>query len=120
MVSDNPIYCKFEYSESVESKKKLLSSEVSILNLLKIAKRYSALRSEELKVKAQIFKKLKETEISLNKSRAAFPFIKIPKKVKHSNLQTLQKVEKSFPAEHVESDIELQLQEIQTRLKALE
>ncbi len=117
MTQDNSVYCKFEYSESISSKKNLLSAQVSLLNLLKTAKRYYFLRNEEFRIKSQIYKSLKETETLLNKTRSLFPFIKLPKKVKRQNLQKIEKVQ---AIEKIDDNLEFQLEEIRRKLKDLE
>jgi hypothetical protein len=117
MVQENPVYCKIEYSESISSKKELLSAQVSLLNLVKTTKRYALLRNEEFKIKSQIYKNLKETESLLNKTRSLFPFIKVPKKIKRENLQ---RIEKSPSFERIDDNLEIQLEEIRKKLKDLE
>ena len=95
----------------------LLSSEVSLLNLLKTIKRYSYLRTEEFKIKSKLYKDLKEIDLLLNKTRSLFPFVKIPKNMKRQNLQ---KIESNTIKSKADDDLESQLEEIQRKLKDLE
>jgi hypothetical protein len=117
MGQENPVYCKLEYSESLKSKKEILSSQVHLLKILRTIKRYNLLRTEEFKIKAKIYKHLKEIESLLNKTRSLFPFIKLSKRIKRQNLQ---KMEKSEKIERFNEDLETQLEEIQKKLKSLE
>ena len=116
MEQKNPVYVKMEYDESLESKKNLLSTEVSLLNLLKSLKAYHSIKSDELKIKANIYKAIRELNLNMRKTRASFPFIKLPEKQKREiSVSKEIKVKK----ERIDNDLELELQEIQNRLASL-
>ncbi len=116
MEQKNPVYVKMEYSESIESKKNILSTEVSLLNLIKYLKAYHSVKLEELKIKAGIYKAIKELNLTMRKTKSTFPFLKIPEKNKKENL-TLREVR--APKEKVDNNLESELQEIQERLRNL-
>ena len=82
MKDENPVYLKVEYSESVESKRHVLSSELSLLNIMKIIKRYESLRKDEFVLRAQMYKLIKEANALIRKTRNTFPYIKVPEKEK--------------------------------------
>lgn len=112
----SPVYIKFEYEEAIESKKEVLSSEMSILNIMKIMHRYNFLRSEEMKLKAQMYKMVKELNMSIRKTRGAFPFLRMPSKVKREDIVTKSAV---ITREHFDADLEAQLKDIQERLNSI-
>jgi len=115
MKTENPVYLKLEYSESVYSKKNILSTEMSLLNIAKIIKKYQLLREEEFILRIQIYKLIKEINSAIRKTKTSMPSIKIPEKQKGDEVQTRErrKIEDN-------QDLEEQLQEIQEKLKELE
>jgi len=114
MTKENPVYFKLEYSESIESKKDILSTEVSLLNLIKYLKRYNSLRTEEFKVKSQIYGAIKKMNLNMRKTQSSFPFLKIPNVIKRDNI-----TKKEIPKEKFDQDLESELREIQNRLASL-
>lgn len=112
----NPVYIRFGYDEAIESKKEVLSSEMSLLNIMKIMRRYNSLRNEELKMKTQMYKMVKDLNIAVRKTRTAFPFLKIPQKAKREEVVNK---EVTIPKEHFDADLEAQLKDIQERLKSI-
>jgi len=115
MSNDNPIYIKLEYNEALQSKKDILSSEIDLLDIIKIIKKYHLFKSQELKIKLNLYKKLKEFRINLGKIQQTLPKIK--------NLETDdQKEEIAAGIEHkiYDPSLESQLQEIQNKLRDLE
>jgi hypothetical protein len=117
MADENPVYYRLGYDESLESKKDILYSEMSLLNLIKIIKKYNGIRAEELKARAQAFKKMKELELSVKKLNSALPFLKIPEKEKREELK--KEVDTARKKEDFDEDLKLQLKDIQSRLDSL-
>jgi hypothetical protein len=116
MKEENPIYVKLGYYESVESKKDILSSELSLLNMMKIIRRYNSLREEELEIKSNIYKSIRKINLALKKTQAYFPFIKIPEKAKKGELK---KTESPAARENFDEDLESQLRNIQNKLRLI-
>ena len=116
MKEATPVYVQLGYNESLESKKEILSSELALINLVKIMKRYKELRKEEFKIKTNINKSVKELKIKLKEMQTTFPFLKIPQKVKSINLE--QRKEKKI-RENTEEGLEKELMQIQARLKEI-
>ena len=130
MNEENLIHVKFEYDESIKAKKDILSSEVGLLQIAKAIRNHRALRTQELKSKEMFVKKLKELKFNLTKLQQILPTIRIPK-----ILQPKEKInkEESFDKKNIEmpkikthhikdeyhDDLEIQLQEIQERLRQL-
>jgi hypothetical protein len=117
MIDENPVYFKLDYNESLESKKDILYSEMSLLSLLKIIKKYNVWRSGELEAKTQLYKRIKELELAVKKIKTSLPFLKIPEKEKKEELKKEVKIIKKD--EDLDYDLKLQLQEIQNKLDSL-
>ncbi len=117
MVQENPVYYKLDYSESLNCKKQVLFSQIHLLNLLKIVKRYRLLKNEEYKIKSKIHRNIKEIEILLNKTSSLFPFVKLSKKIKRQNIQKSEKIDKAIK---FNDNLEDELEQIQRKLKELE
>jgi len=111
----NPVYFRLGYFESLEAKKDLLSSEMSFLNIIKIARRHNLLRKEEIEIKAKIYKAIKDLEIALRKTKASFPFLKIPERAKREVL----KKETGTIRRNIDEDLEGELRKIQEKLKSI-
>ncbi len=117
MEEENPVYFRLEYDESVDAKKDLLSSEVSLLNIIKITRRYNLLRADEMNLKSQIYKAVRDLELAIKKTRSSFPFLKIPETAKRE--EVVKKKEVVVTKEHYDADLEAQLRDIQARLRAI-
>ncbi len=118
--SENPVYIKLEYDESLKSKKNLLSSEMSLLNIIKIMSRYNALRLEELKLKSEMYRAVKDLDSSMKKARASFPFLKIPERAKREEIIKRENIEETEIRKRVfDEDLESQLKNIQDKLRLI-
>lgn len=111
----SPVYFGLGYTESLEAKKNLLASEMSFLNMIKFVRRYGLLRKEELEIKVKIYKSVRELEVLLKRTKASFPFIKIPERAKRETL----KKEKGVIRKDIDADLENELRKIQERLKSI-
>jgi hypothetical protein len=117
MEQKNPVYVRMDYNESLESKKNLLNTEVSLLNLIKSLKAYHSIRLEEMKIKAGIYKAIRELNLTMKKTKSSFPFFKIPE-VKSRKEIPIEK-EIKFTKEKTDNSLESELKEIQERLASL-
>jgi len=113
-MADNLVYAKFEYYEALESKRDILSAEMSVLNVMKRMRKYHSLRIKELDKKKQLVKEVKELEMSIKKSRASLPMTEVQKKIKREEFEI-----KPSKIKSADNDLEYQLREIQDRLKSL-
>ena len=116
MEEQNPVYLRLSYSESAESKKNILSLEISLLSLIKIMRRYNSLRAEESKLKSGIDNAIKVLGSKIKMVQAVFPFVKLPKKAKAEEI----KKRAEDIDENLDTDLESQLREIQEKLKRIE
>ena len=60
MKDENLIHIKLDYGEALQSKKDILYTEMDLLRILKIIKKYRELRIQELDLKLEIQKKLRQ------------------------------------------------------------
>jgi hypothetical protein len=115
----NPVYVRLSYENFVESRRNLLSSEMSLLNVLKIIKRYDAIRSTELKMKTEMCKLVKDLDAAVKKTKSSFPFLKIPQNAKRENLKEKEAGKPKIIKETYDESLESQLKDIQERLNAI-
>lgn len=129
MEKENPVYLKLGYYEGLGAKREMLSSQVSLLNLVKIMRRYNTLRQEELRMKSRIYKEIKELNAKVKETKSYFPFFEIPEKLrKREHIIKVKKeepvktipLEKKIEIKKADIDLEMQLKDIQDRLKAIE
>jgi len=116
VIEDNPVYFRLGYYESLDSKKEILSSEMSFINIIKIARRYNSLRKEELDIRTKIQRLVKELDLALRKTKASFPFLKIPEKARRVEI----KKEIEYPRKKdFDESLEKELKSIQEKLKSI-
>ncbi len=117
------IHIKLEYEEGVESKKDILYSEMELLKIAKVIKRYHVLRLEELNNKINLCNKIKDTKKDITKLNSILPLLKIPSILKKEEMHEKEKPEeitKQVKEKHYDLSIESQLQEIRDKLQALQ
>jgi hypothetical protein len=128
MKEESIVHIKVDYEEALQSKKDLLSSEVNFLKILKIIKKYELLRREELNNKIRMQNKIRDLKANLTKINQIFPKIKLPDILKKKMIiekEVPKVVEKPVEVpikvkeETEEDDLEVQLREIQDKLKRL-
>ena len=127
MEPENPIYLKLDYNESINSKRDILSLEVSLLKLIKLRKTYHLFKEEEFQIKLKICAELKELEKNVNKVSSSLPKLKLSEKIKSKNKEIKEKMEKEASETNSElqelekpDDLEVQLSEINEKLKEIE
>lgn len=120
------IHIKLDYSEAVQSKKDILGTQRDLLEVLKNLKRYHLIRTQELKIKLMLYKKIKELKTSINKLNVSFPKIKIPDIIKHDEdfknrkeEREMKKIKEISGKDMKQSDLEKELADIQKRLQEL-
>ena len=111
------IHVKLEYPEAHQAKRSLLLSEFSLLKIKKAVKEYEDYRNNELKVKANLYKKIKELKTNLGKLQQILPKLKVPEKLKEEDKTKLKsKIQKNT----AEDNLETELKEIQERLRKMQ
>jgi hypothetical protein len=125
--NENLIHLKFDYDEALNSKRDILYSQRSLITIAKIINNYLSLKNQELNVKLELHKKLKETATHIRKLQKLIPDVKIPKILRKEEYEEeeVKKEEfrkpinkKKYPV--YDNDIESQLQEIQEKLQNLQ
>lgn len=124
----NLIHLKFDYDEALNSKRDILYSERSLITITKIINNYLSLKAQELNVKSNLHKKLRETATHIRKLQKLIPDVKIPKilrkeeheeeEAKKEKVEEEKKHKEKYPV--YDSNIESQLQEIQEKLQNLQ
>jgi len=115
-MSNQALHLKFELSEAVETKKKLLSTEINFINIIQKIENYSNLRREELALKEDLREKTKEliSELSIllhNLPKVLEEETKFEKEIE-SKKDKKEKKNKKI--------LEFELREIKRKLKELE
>ena len=117
---DNLIHVKLEYQEAVNGKRDVLVFERDLIRVLQRMKTYHKFRSEELKYKLRIYKKIKELKSGLNKLKNTLPKIEIPKFLSEGREEIKHERRAKKGKEDLNLDLDRQLKEIQERLRSLE
>jgi len=113
------VHIKLGYNEALEGKRDLLSSELSILQLLKTIKRYHILRNQELSKKLEIQKRIKDIRTNMESLTRFMPKPKMPKSMQKRD-DTVYEDKTKISYEKDLSPLEEELKEIQRKLKELE
>lgn len=120
---DSLIHVRLECGESIESKRNLISLEADILKIARAMKKYRNLRIEELREKSRLSQKVKDLKANINNIQKNIPKIKIPNFLqKIGEEREIEKIKTKFSRERVlgyDKDLEVQLQEIQEKLRAI-
>jgi len=119
MKSENLIHVKLEYEEARQSKKDVLSLEMTLLKILRTIKEYHPLRLEELKIKLRLYRKIKELIADMGKLQIALPKLKIPEILKEEGKLEGTKI-KEIKTGRYDGSLEAQLREIQDKLNKLQ
>jgi len=120
MKNENFIHIKFEHYEALKAKKDILSSAINLIKITKSIKNYHAFRSEELRIKLKLHRKLKEVVTNIRSLEKILPKVKIPEILKKEE----EKIKKEKPIKKIKEkkykdNLELELQEIQEKLNSL-
>jgi len=120
-MNQSPIHIKLEAEEAATSKRILLISQRDLLISLKFMKQYFALRSDELKLKSKLHRKLRETLTDLKKIEKFLPTPKIPEILKKAGEEEYEFNKKQKKRKNqYDDDIESQLADIQEKLRSLQ
>ncbi|GAH97997.1 unnamed protein product [marine sediment metagenome] len=118
MKNENLIHVKLEYGEALQSKRDVLSSEMNLLRITGIIKKYRILRLEELKIKSKLYRKIKEVITNMRNTQTTLPKLKIPEILKKT--EETEKPELQIKEKQYDGSLGSQLQEIQDKLNSLQ
>ena len=119
MKNENLIHVKLEYEEALQSKKNILSSEMNLLRIARMIKKYRLLRSEELKIKLKLHRKIKETLTNIRKTQLTLPKLEIPEILKKDK-EIEEPAKPPIKENQYDKSLESQLQEIQDKLNSIQ
>lgn len=118
MTKENLIHVKLGYGEALQTKKDILSSQITLLRIAKTIREYSIYRSGELELKLVLYKKIKELKMGIWKLQKTLPKLEIPEILKKEGWERTELTSKKIKP--LEENIEEQLREIQKRLNELQ
>jgi len=134
MKGEKIIHIKFEYDAGVQSKKDILSTEINLLRINQILKKFSEYRQNELDTKIDLERKLRALKLDIGRLQNLLPEVKIPQILEkaHKKIIAERKAGKTTKPTMVEEikvkekikpspkdTLESELEEIQKRLSAL-
>jgi hypothetical protein len=103
-------HIRLDYDEAVDSKKKLLSTEINLLQVVKKIRAYKIVRKKELSYKNGLRIKMKALNKKINSIYSSFPEEYMPKK---------KRVKKKVKETEMPKDIHDELEEIKRKLEKL-
>ena len=117
MKEESFVYVKLEYEEALQAKRDILNTQVNLLKIMQMTRRYRFLRLEELKMKEKLYKKLKELIASIRRIKTDLPKMQIPQIEKVDGQKEIKKKVKGAEDETYDDSLEIQLREIQKKLE---
>lgn len=117
MADENPIHIRLGYREAFQTKRDILSSQMTSLKIARTIDKYGFYRAQELELKSILSKEIKKLKVYLGRLQKTLPKPKIKGVLeKESSI----KGEPSKKTKPVEENLEEQLKEIQRRLDDLQ
>ncbi|MAH03757.1 hypothetical protein CMI39_03145 [Candidatus Pacearchaeota archaeon] len=118
---ENIVHIRIGYDEALQSKKDILLSEMSLLKVIKIMKKYHLSRMNELKLKLKLYKKIRGINIQIKKLQNVLPKTEISQVLKEEKSFKKIRNQKVFVNKERKQDnrIESQLKDIQSKLNSL-
>jgi len=117
---EDSVHIKLEYNEALESKRDVLSTEMDLLKIVKIIKKYKILRLKELNLKLKAYRRMGEIRANIGRLQKIIPKIKIPEFLKQ-DIEEEVEVKKEIKKKVLYGDdLEAQLREIQDKLASIE
>lgn len=132
MKSQNVIHIKLDSNEARTSKRDILSTQLNLIKIEQTIGKFNVLRMQELMLKQQLHRKLKEVETLVSTIQTQLPKVQIPEILKKNHRIKMKKEEEKeeIHESHIststkeespkEGSLEHQLQEIQEKLKAIQ
>ena len=121
MEDENLIHIQIKYEEGLESKKDFITSQINFLKIAKTIRRYHAIRIEELKLKINLYKKIKAIITNIKKLQKNLPEITTAK-INHEIGRENKIVSRIKKTDEILNDknLENQLEQIQRKLTYLQ
>ena len=113
-MDEKNVHVRLNPNESLKLEKSLLNSQMDMIQMMKTKKRYQLLRKEEIKLKIQMRKVLKEINSNIIYINKIWPKPEMPKVLK-----TVKEERGRSEERHDDIDLETQLEEIKRKLESL-
>jgi hypothetical protein len=121
MTTENPIHIRLEYREALQSKKDILSYQMSLLRIAKTVKSYKDSRAREIELKLTLLRKMRELKVATGQLNKTLPKPKMPEILKGNYPETEHKSARvKSQLKEKGSNLEEQLSEIQRKLNQLQ
>src|SRR3989304_2480543 len=122
MTEDEVRYVRLENSEGVLAKRYLLSTQMNLLRILRAIKGYHSLRLKELKAKTSLYNDIKEVNQDIKKIQTNIPKLTTSRSfVKEKDTGKIGiKERRDAIRPGGDRDLEMQLRDIQEKLRALQ
>ena len=128
-MATSTVHIKLEQPEAIEIKRDVLNSEMDLIKIIRIMRKYKILRMRELRLKEKLRKNMSTSITNIKKLQIMLPKGRIPK-IDHGEEEekdVLKKVKTYTPKDQkAEQDkkrfdsLEMELSDIQSKLRALE
>ena len=128
-MATSTVHIKLEQPEAIEIKRDVLNSEMDLIKIIRIVRKYKILRMRELRLKEKLRKNMSTSVTNIKKLQIMLPKGRIPK-IDHGEEEekdVLKKVKTYTPKDQkAEQDkkrfdsLEMELSDIQSKLRALE
>ena len=128
-MATSTVHIKLEQPEAIEIKRDVLNSEMDLIKIIRIIRKYKILRMRELRLKEELRKNMSTSITNIKKLQIMLPKGKMPK-IDHDEEEEkdiLKKVKTYTPKDQkAEQDkkrfdsLEMELSDIQSKLRALE
>ena len=128
-MATSTVHIKLEHPEAIEIKRDVLNSEMDLIKIIRIIRKYKILRMRELRLKEKLRKNMSTSVTNIKKLQIMLPKGRIPK-IDHGEEEekdVLKKVKTYTPKDQkAEQDkkrfdsLEMELSDIQSKLRALE
>jgi hypothetical protein len=122
MTGEQLIHLKLEHREALRLKRDLLSAQMGLLKTARTLRGYGYFRSEELKLRAILYKEIRDVKLNIGKLQKILPKLKVPEILRKEEKTEIDKTTKPEAEKkaHKGDNLEAQLQEIQNRLNQLQ
>ena len=128
-MATSTVHIKLEQPEAIEIKRDVLNSEMDLIKIIRIMRKYKILRMRELRLKEKLRKNMSTSVTNIKKLQIMLPKGRMPK-IDHGEEEekdVLKKVKTYTPKDQkAEQDkkrfdsLEMELSDIQSKLRALE
>lgn len=128
-MTTSTVHIKLEQPEAIEIKRDILTSEMELIKIIRIMRKYKILRMRELRLKEKLRKDMSASVTNIKKLQIMLPKGKMPK-IDHGEEEekdALKKVKTYTPKDQkAEQDkkrfdnLEMELSDIQSKLNALQ